>query len=56
MKEEKGDLKKQTLLFRDLVGDELFWFTISQNVKTLEKNRNRFEQLAQAILEYFRCS
>jgi len=25
MKEEKGDLKKQTLLFRDLVGDELFW-------------------------------
>ncbi|RLG35052.1 hypothetical protein DRN97_00895 [Methanosarcinales archaeon] len=55
MKEEKGDLKKQTLLFRDLVGDELFWFTISQNVKTLEKNRNRFEQLAQAILEYFRC-
>jgi len=25
------DLKKQTLQFRELVGDELFWFTMSRN-------------------------
>ncbi len=55
MEEERGDLKKQTLLFRDLVGDELFWFTVSQNVNAMEKNRRRFEQLALAILEYFEC-
>ena len=53
MKEE--ELKKQTLQFRDLVGDELFWFTVSQNVMAIEKDRRRFEQLALEILEYFEC-
>ena len=47
------DLKKQALQFRELVGDELFWFTVSQNVMTMERGRLKFEQLALAILEYF---
>jgi len=55
MEGERGNLKKQTLLFRDLVGDELFWFTVSQNVKGMEKARYRFEQLALAIQEFFEC-
>jgi len=51
----EGNLKKQTLQFRELAGDELFWFTVSQNVMAMEKDRRRFEQLALEILEYFEC-
>jgi hypothetical protein len=51
---EEG-LKKQAMQFRELVGDELFRFTVSQNVMTIEKDRQKFEQLALAILEYFDC-
>ncbi|MBC8521943.1 MAG: YkgJ family cysteine cluster protein [Methanomicrobia archaeon] len=53
MKEE--NLKKQILQFRELVGDELFRFTMSQNVMAMEKDRRRFKQLALEILEYFEC-
>ena len=49
------DTKKQTLQFRALVGDELFWFTVSVNVRVMEKDRHRFRELALAILEYFEC-
>jgi len=49
------NLKKQTLQFRELAGDELFWFSVSQNVMAIEKDRRRFEQLALEILEYFEC-
>ena len=49
------DLKKQAMQFRELVGDDLFWFTVSQNVMTMESDREKFEQLALAILEYFDC-
>jgi Fe-S-cluster containining protein len=52
--DEEG-LKKQAMQFRDLVGDELFRFTVSQNVMTMERDRQKFEQLALAILEYFDC-
>ena len=53
MKEEK--LKEQTSQFRNLVGDELFWFSVSQNVMAMDKDRQKFEQLALQILEYFPC-
>jgi len=53
MKEDK--LKEQALQFRELAGDELFWFTMSQNVMAIEKDRRRFEQLALEIQEYFEC-
>ncbi len=49
------DLKKQTVQFRELVGDELFWFTMEQNVKTLEKDRQRFWELALQIQQYLTC-
>ncbi len=49
------NLKKQTLQFRELVGDELFWFTMSRNVMAIEKDRRRFGELALEILEYFEC-
>ena len=49
------ELKKQTLQFRELVGDELFWFTMERNVKTIEKNKQRFEELALKIQTYFEC-
>lgn len=49
------DLKKQAMQFRELVGDDLFWFTVSQNVMTMESDRQKFEQLALAILDYFDC-
>ncbi|MHC1611587.1 MAG: YkgJ family cysteine cluster protein [Candidatus Methanospirareceae archaeon] len=55
MRGEKGDLKEKALRFRDLVGDDLFRFTISQNLISMEKVRRKFEQLALAILEYFDC-
>jgi Fe-S-cluster containining protein len=55
MKEGDENLKKQVLQFRDLVGDDLFSFTISQNVMSMEKGRRKFERLALAILEYFEC-
>ena len=55
MNEREEDLKKQALQFRDLVGDDLFSFTISQNVKSMEKSRGKFEALALAIQEYFGC-
>ncbi|MFZ2071109.1 MAG: YkgJ family cysteine cluster protein [Halobacteriota archaeon] len=51
MKEEELKI----LQFRELVGDDLFWFSISQNVMTLEKDRLRFRELALAILNYFEC-
>jgi len=54
MKEENR--KKQALQFRELAGDDLFWFTVSQNVMAIEKDRRRFEQLALEILAYFDCS
>lgn len=49
------ELKKQTLQYRELVGDDLFWFSVSQNVMTIEKDRLRFGQLALEILEHFEC-
>jgi Fe-S-cluster containining protein len=49
------DLKKQTVQFRKLVGDELFWFTMEQNVKTMEKDKQRFAELALQIQTYFEC-
>ena len=49
------ELKKQTLQYRELVGDDLFWFSVSQNVMTVEKDRLRFGQLALEILEHFEC-
>ncbi|PXF51530.1 MAG: hypothetical protein C4B55_03905 [Candidatus Methanophagaceae archaeon] len=53
---ENGEsLKRQALLFRDLVGDELFGFSVAQNIAALERDRCRFEQLAQAILAFFEC-
>lgn len=51
MKEEELKI----LQFRELVGDDLFWFSVSQNVMTLEKDRLRFRELALAILNYFEC-
>ncbi|NQE46201.1 hypothetical protein C5S31_09300 [ANME-1 cluster archaeon GoMg2] len=52
---EEEELKRRTLQFRELVGDDLFRFAVSQNVMTLEKDRRRFEQLALEILGYFEC-
>ena len=49
------ELKKHTLQYRELVGDDLFWFSVSQNVMTIEKDRLRFGQLALEILEHFEC-
>jgi Fe-S-cluster containining protein len=51
----KADLKKQALQFRELVGDDLFWFTMSRNVMAMEKDRRKFGELALAILDYFEC-
>jgi Fe-S-cluster containining protein len=53
MDEEK--LKEHVVQFREVVGDELFWFTVAQNVKLMEKDRRRFEELGLEILEYFEC-
>lgn len=49
------DLKKQAMQFHEMVGDDLFWFTVSQNVMAMESDRQKFEQLALAILEFFDC-
>ena len=55
MKEEEERRKKRTLQYKELVGDDLFLFSVSQNLMTMEKVRCRFEQLAVEILDYFEC-
>ncbi|MGC9444435.1 MAG: YkgJ family cysteine cluster protein [Candidatus Methanospirareceae archaeon] len=53
MDEER--LRAQTVRFRELVGDETFWFTVSQNVAVMERDKERFEELALKIQQYFAC-
>jgi Fe-S-cluster containining protein len=53
MDEER--LREQTVRFRELVGDETFWFTVSQNVAVMERDKERFVELALAIQQYFAC-
>ncbi len=47
--------QEHVLEFRKQLGDELFWFTVAQNLKAIERVRQQFEEQAAAILEYFRC-
>ena len=47
--------EKQVLELKKLLGDDLFWFTVAQNLGMIERVRQRFEVQAQAILEYFEC-
>ena len=53
MDEER--LREQTVRFRELVGDETFWFTLSRNLAVMERDKERFEELALAIQQYFTC-
>ncbi len=41
--------------FKKLVGDDLFWFSVTQNLQVIEKARQKFESQAQEVLGYFEC-